>query len=361
MTTPVTKKPERPQRADAQRNRALVLGAAEDLFAEAGNGATIEDIAKRAGVGVGTVCRHFPTKQALLDEVLTESFRELVADADEALASDEPAVAFERFVHRLAAQQARRRMLAESMATELELPPAAVELKSAMRGAITELLGRAQAAGAVRDDISPADTALLFAGVAQVTAVTGADAALRDRYVAVMLDGLRPVRRHAAAGQAAAVPRPRQAAAPPWHLARPRSARPSGESRRPRPPGRRTGPPPFVATVRRHDQAAGGRRAVQTVEFGTKPATSPRCSTWPSPVHADVAVNAREWMAPVHRPTAGRGPRLRGRRINRAGERRGLRVLDHETRRRLRHPVEEAARARSVAASYGAPPGTRPD
>ena len=192
MPTPVTKKPERPQRADAQRNRALVLGAAEDLFAEAGNGATIEDIAKRAGVGVGTVCRHFPTKQALLDEVLTESFRELVADADEALASDEPAVAFERFVYQLAAQQARRRMLAEAMATEFELPPAAVELKNAMRGAITELLGRAQAAGAVRGDISPADTALLFAGIAQVTAVTGADASLRDRYVAVMLDGLRP-------------------------------------------------------------------------------------------------------------------------------------------------------------------------
>jgi AcrR family transcriptional regulator len=192
MPTPATKISERPQRADAQRNRARVLDAAEELFAEAGNGATIEDIAKRAGVGVGTVCRHFPTKQALLDEVLTQSFRELVADADEALASDEPAVAFEQFVHRLALHQARRRMLAEQMATELELPPAAVELRNAMRAAITELLGRAQAAGAVRDDISPADTAMLFAGIAQITAVAGGDPAVRDRYVAVMLDGLRP-------------------------------------------------------------------------------------------------------------------------------------------------------------------------
>jgi AcrR family transcriptional regulator len=192
MPTPTTRSSERPQRADAQRNRARVLDAAEELFAESGNGATIEDIAKRAGVGVGTVCRHFPTKQALLDEVLTQSFRELVADADEALDSDEPAVAFERFVHRLAAQQARRRMLAEQMATELELPPAAVELRNAMRAAITELLGRAQAAGAIRDDISPADTAMLFAGIAQITAVAGGDPAVRDRYVAVMLDGLRP-------------------------------------------------------------------------------------------------------------------------------------------------------------------------
>lgn len=192
MPTHTTKISERPQRADAQRNRARVLGAAEDLFAEAGNGATIEDIAKRAGVGVGTVCRHFPTKQALLDEVLTQSFRELVADADEALASAEPAAAFEQFVHHLAAHQARRRMLAEQMATELELPPAAVELKAAMRAAITELLARAQAAGAIRDDISPADTAMLFAGIAQITAVAGGDPAVRERYVAVMLDGLRP-------------------------------------------------------------------------------------------------------------------------------------------------------------------------
>ena len=140
-------------RRPAQPRR--VLDAAEELFAESGNGATIEDIAKRAGVGVGTVCRHFPTKQALLDEVLTESFRELVVDADEALASEEPAAAFERFVHQLAGHQARRRMLAQQMATELELPPAAVELKQAMRAAITELLERAQAAGAVRDRHQP--------------------------------------------------------------------------------------------------------------------------------------------------------------------------------------------------------------
>src|SRR6476619_2620202 len=192
MPTTSATSTERPLRADAQRNRRRVLDAAEELFAEAGNGATIEDIAKRAGVGVGTVCRHFPTKQALLDEVLTESFRELVADADAALASDEPALAFEPFVHQLAGHQARRRMLAEQMATELELPPAAIELRSAMRAGITELLGRAQAAGAIRADISPADTAMLFAGIAQITAIAGGSAAIRDRYVTVMLDGLRP-------------------------------------------------------------------------------------------------------------------------------------------------------------------------
>jgi AcrR family transcriptional regulator len=190
--TTATTGTDRPRRADAQRNRRRVLDAAEHLFAESGNGATIEDIAKRAGVGVGTVCRHFPTKQALLDEVLVEGYRELVADAEQALDSAEPAGAFDQFVHRLAAHQARRRALAEQMATELELPPAAVELKSAMRANITQLVERAQAAGAIRGDISPADTSMLFAGIAQITAVAGGDPALRDRYVAVMLDGLRP-------------------------------------------------------------------------------------------------------------------------------------------------------------------------
>jgi AcrR family transcriptional regulator len=192
---------ERPLRADAQRNRRRVLAAAETLFGQSGNGATIEDIAKEAGVGVGTVCRHFPTKQALLDEVLVENYRELVADAEEALASHEPAAAFEQFVHRLAAHQARRRVLAEQMATDLALPPAAEELRVAMRRNITELLERAQAAGAVRADISPADTSMLFAGVAQITAVAGGDAALRERFVAVMMDGLRPAGANPLPGQ----------------------------------------------------------------------------------------------------------------------------------------------------------------
>ncbi len=184
----------RPLRADARRNRRRVLDAAEALFGEAGTGASIEDIAKRAGVGVGTVCRHFPTKQDLLDEVLTEMYRDLVADADAALAMGEPAAAFERFVHQLAGHQARRRVLAEQMAMELELPQTAVGLRAAMRAAITELLEQAQAAGAVRTDISPADTSMLFAGIAQITAIAGGgvDSSLRDRYVAVMLDGLRP-------------------------------------------------------------------------------------------------------------------------------------------------------------------------
>jgi AcrR family transcriptional regulator len=156
-----------------------------------GNSATIEDVAKQAGVGVGTVCRHFPTKQALLDEVLDEGYRELIASADAALASTDPTGAFDEYVHQLAAHQARRRVLAEQMASELTLNVAA-DLKSALRKRTAILLERAQTVGAIRADISPADTSMLFAGIAQITAIVGGDQTLRDRYVAVMLDGLRP-------------------------------------------------------------------------------------------------------------------------------------------------------------------------
>ena len=201
----------RPLRADAQRNRRRVLDAAEALFGDTGNGATIEDIAKRAGVGVGTVCRHFPTKQALLDEVLTESYRELVADAEQALSSQEPAAAFEQFVHRLAAHQARRRVLAEQMATELALPEAAEELRVAMRRHIAELVERAQAAGAVRSDISPADTldALRRRGPDH----RGGGGRRRSaRPLRGRDDGRPPARcRQPPAGRPPAVPRPRSA------------------------------------------------------------------------------------------------------------------------------------------------------
>jgi AcrR family transcriptional regulator len=182
---------DRPQRADAQRNRRRVLAAAEAVFSRAGTGATIEDVAREAGVGVGTVCRHFPTKQALLDEVLNESYRELIVALDAAIGAEDPAAAFDWYVHQLARHQAKRRALAEQMASEVVMN-IDEDLKRAARQKTGELVERAQAAGAVRTDISPADTSMLFAGIAQITAIVGGDETMRDRYVAVILDGLRP-------------------------------------------------------------------------------------------------------------------------------------------------------------------------
>ena len=201
---------DRPLRADAQRNRRRVLDAAEAVFAEAGNGATIEDVAKRAGVGVGTVCRHFPTKQALLDEVLTESFRELLVDARRCARrrTSRPPPSSGSSTN-WPAHQAKRRALAEQMASEL----AAAHRRRTSSGRSAprppSCSSGPRPPAPIRADISPADTSMLFAGIAQITAIVGGDA-----------DRPRPLRRrharrtaarggHAAARPAAALRRSR--------------------------------------------------------------------------------------------------------------------------------------------------------
>jgi AcrR family transcriptional regulator len=183
----------RAMRADARRNRERVLAAAEDAFSEMGLGAHIEEVARRAGVGVGTVCRHFPTKQALVEAVLGAMYASLLDDAQRALDDPDAGAAFETFVRALSAFQARHRALAEQMAAGIALPSPEPSQKDALHRAIVDLVARAQAAGKVRDDIGAADVALLLAGVAQATAVTGdMQPMLRERYVTIILDGLRP-------------------------------------------------------------------------------------------------------------------------------------------------------------------------
>ena len=185
---------DRPMRSDARRNRERVLAAAEDVFAEMGLKAQVEEVARRAGVGVGTVCRHFPTKQALVEAVLEAMYESLLADARAALTEPDPGAAFETFFLALAGFQARHRALAEQMATALDLPLSAQPTREALRQAITELVANAQRAGTVRSDIGPADIAMLFSGVAHTTALAGdLQPVLRQRYLTIILDGLRPL------------------------------------------------------------------------------------------------------------------------------------------------------------------------
>jgi AcrR family transcriptional regulator len=180
-------------RADARRNRERVLAAAASVFAETGLKAPVEDVARRAGVGVGTVCRHFPTKQALVEAVLEAMYEALLDDARTALANVDAGAAFRSFFVALATFQAQHRALAEQMATAIDLPASARPTREALRAAITELVSNAQAAGAIRADIGPADVAMLFSGVAHTTVVAGQiQPMLHDRYVNVILDGLRP-------------------------------------------------------------------------------------------------------------------------------------------------------------------------
>jgi AcrR family transcriptional regulator len=182
---------ERPRRADAVRNREKVLNAAEDVLAESGLKAQLDDVARRAGVGVGTVYRHFPTKQDLLEAVFTRLYESLLEQARAALESPSPADAFHQFLVALVDFHQRHRAFAEQMASEIEVAARPVRLE--LMQAVTDLVTRAQAAGTIRSDIGPADVSMLFSGVAHATAVVGdVQPALRERYVRIILDGLRP-------------------------------------------------------------------------------------------------------------------------------------------------------------------------
>ena len=110
-----------------------MLEAAAACFADSGDGVPIDEIAKRAGVGVGTVCRNFATKQDLIDAVVEDMCVSLVADARTALESNDPSSAFETFVFQLAETQARHRALAEQMAANPELPVVAQAARAELR------------------------------------------------------------------------------------------------------------------------------------------------------------------------------------------------------------------------------------
>jgi len=184
----------RPLRADARRNRQLVLEAAEALFAEGGAGVSLEDVARRAGVGVGTVCRRFPTKEALIDAVVNAMHDSLVEAVEEAVAAPDPGPALVRFLTQLVELLARRRLLAEQMSRGLELSASEHPLRERFRAGVAELVERAQRAGAVRGDIGESDIAMLLTGITQAGFLAGVtDPTMRQRYLTIVLDGLRPL------------------------------------------------------------------------------------------------------------------------------------------------------------------------
>jgi AcrR family transcriptional regulator len=191
---------ERPQRADARRNRERVLAAAEELFAEQGLRVQMADVARHAGVGVGTVCRNFATKEALIGAVLDAMLEPLVVASELALADPDPAEGLRSYVEAMADMQTRSRGLAEQMSAYYESDEQSV--KVALRRNVAAILRRAQDAGAVRDDIGPADLALLFCGIAQSAVLAGdVGATQRRRYLAVVLDGLKPAEPSALPGR----------------------------------------------------------------------------------------------------------------------------------------------------------------
>jgi AcrR family transcriptional regulator len=149
-------------RADARRNHDRVLRAADAVFAAEGAAASTGRVADRAGVSVGTVFRHFPTKAALLDTVVGRRVERLAGAAERLAAADDPGAAFDRFFRRVGLQAATCRALAEAFAGDCDAAP---EARARFAQAVEVLLARAQAAGAVRSDVHVADLVRVLAGV----------------------------------------------------------------------------------------------------------------------------------------------------------------------------------------------------
>jgi AcrR family transcriptional regulator len=182
----------RPLRADARRNRDRVLEAARAAFGAEGSDVSLDEIARRAGVGAGTVYRHFPTKEALFEAVVRDRMGELVEEARALLDDPDPGRAFSSFVERLGREGALKRDLVEALAYDgIHLQFGEAPILRALTDALGELLRRAQHVGAVRSDISVDDVVALLAGAAYAICHSGADDERTRRLLAIMYDGLR--------------------------------------------------------------------------------------------------------------------------------------------------------------------------
>jgi AcrR family transcriptional regulator len=178
-------------RADALRNRARILDAAEVVFAAEGIEVPVDLIAEKAGVGVGTLYRHFPTKEKLCEAILLERLASLTDDARALADADDPAGAFFGFLgHVVEEGTAKRDLLIAVMGAGLEFEQSAEAVKDALRAAVGVLLSRAQAVGAVRPDVTPAAVVSLV-GATCHAASHGAGPPAGD-LLAIVCDGLRP-------------------------------------------------------------------------------------------------------------------------------------------------------------------------
>jgi AcrR family transcriptional regulator len=179
-------------RADARRNRERLLAAAADVFAEIGPDASTEEVAHRAGVGIGTVFRHFPTKELLLEAVLVTRLERLAARAGELAEDTDPGAAFFGLIDAVVELAGAKQALSEALAVAgVDVAATAAPVKEQLRAAAEVLLHGAQEAGVVRPDLSGDELMALLVGVARTAEQTAHDPALQARVVGVLTDGLR--------------------------------------------------------------------------------------------------------------------------------------------------------------------------
>jgi AcrR family transcriptional regulator len=184
---------ERPLRADALRNRARILAAAEEVFAVEGVGVPVDVVADRAHVGVGTLYRHFPTKEALFEAIVLDRLQALLTTARAHGSDADPGSAIYAFLHEFGLQAAAKRDLMEA------IDSAGIDIKSKCQHTIEELMGcvedlrlAALEAGSIRSDVSAEEIVTLVVGTCHSGLKPGIDYERIDRMISIVCDGLRP-------------------------------------------------------------------------------------------------------------------------------------------------------------------------
>ncbi|WP_127500671.1 TetR/AcrR family transcriptional regulator [Actinoplanes solisilvae] len=180
----------RAPRADALRNRSRVLAAAEQVFVARGTSVSTEEVARAAGVGIGTVFRHFPTKAALIEAVFRERLRRFGEEADRLAASDDPGAAIWVFLSRIAEVAAGKQEWADAFAAGA-LHDAFSPARDELPRTLGMVLARAQQTGSIRDDVDVPELVALMLAVSRVPELSAEGAALRARVLSIVFDGLR--------------------------------------------------------------------------------------------------------------------------------------------------------------------------
>jgi AcrR family transcriptional regulator len=180
------------QRADAVRNRSLLVEAGREVFAERGPEAALEEIARRAGVGIGTLYRHFPTREALVEAIYAEHIGEVVTAAEETAAAEDAWRGLESFLEHVLELQARNLPLRAAFLRHGSRAGLAAERRRQILPPLKRLVTRAKEQGALRHDLTVGDlsTAIWsFAPIIEATAETAPD--VWRRHLRILLDGMR--------------------------------------------------------------------------------------------------------------------------------------------------------------------------
>lgn len=179
-------------RSDAQHNRERLLSAARELFARQGVDVALEEVARRAGVSIGTLYNRFPTRAHLIEAVFTDRLEKNVALAQQALADEDPWRGFTGYLTGICELQAGDRGFNQVAARGLGASPAVQELYLRAQAAISEVLRRAQDEGTLRADLTVSDLGFVIWGISRTVEATG-DIAPRlwRRHLALLLDGFR--------------------------------------------------------------------------------------------------------------------------------------------------------------------------